>query len=174
MNKKRVFPCVLVGAGLALWVGSWSLAQSTGAIPRSSPYDSPQDATPDEIAESCIAKATKIADRSIRGNEITADRSVAIITQLLEVGQVEDARCVARWSIFWINNKSARRTADIERLCKRSVHAIIRAGGTRELVEHVKAVCHEQIKRVADSRDTAIGAILAVLPEPEAAPVSDE
>lgn len=137
------------------------------------PIDPRLDATPEEIAEFCITQATEMADRAVLGNQKTSDRGVAIVTQLLENGQVEDALCVARWSIFWVNHKSGQCIADVRLLSKRCVRAIIRAGGTQELVDEVRAACQEQIARIVDSRNAAIEAIKAVLPElpePEEAP----
>lgn len=177
MRNKQVLLCALVGALCVFLVGPSALAQATGALPPPSPINPPPDATPEQIAEFCITKATEIANRAVRGNKVTADRSVAIIEQLLEAGQEEDALCVARWAIFWVDRQSGRTVGDIERLCRRCVRAILEAGGSEELAEQVRTACHDQIKRVRESHDAAIEAIKAALPvppEPEAAPEPEE
>ena len=131
----------------------------------------PPDATPEEIVEFCINRVTEKADRCVEINEGDSALCVEIIEELLAEEAVLKAQRVAVWCIHDIRGRSGICVHRIRHLCRRCSRAIIRAGGSRELIEEMREAVGDQIDRIQESRAAAVQAIVDVLGEdPELPP----
>jgi|GEM_PF-2732184 len=136
----------------------------------------PEGATPEQIVEHCVARATEIADRCILHNEDTAEMGVCRISELLEQGLEEEAIALARRCAYRIHRHTGHCVRHLIRMCHCCSKGIEAVGGDETLLEQMRLACEEQVQRVKDSRDAAIQAIEDVVgvdlePEP---PADDE
>ncbi len=161
-------PFVLVAAGLLLTAGL--VFSQTAPVADGDP---PQ-LTPEELAQRCIAAITQIADQRTQRNARTADKAVALIQQLLEAGDTQNAVLVGHWASDSINLHSDRCLRDIRDRVFRTCRQIVAAGGTRELVLQVQAAGSEQSRRIIVSRMEALAKIQEALPDPEPEPTDGE
>ena len=118
---------------------------------------------PDALVERCIARITRIAEESAEYNRTTAARCVRHIHALLEAGEVERARRVARHCIRLINHHSGRSATAIRHTCRRCVRAL-HEFGAEDLAARVAEACERAIARVRGSQQAAIAAIEGAFP----------
>jgi len=162
MSKNPLLVSALLGFAVVLFGGPSVLAQ-----------EAPVEVSPVQIAKHCIYKVTELANQCVRLDKKHTARAVQNIEQLLEDGQPEKARKLAERTIHSINVRTQKCVESIREICRNHVRAIIEAGGSPELVEHVRAVCHRQVEKVQNARKISVAKIkeaLGVVPQdpPEA------
>lgn len=158
--------CVTAASGVAI-------GQTAGGDvppPDQRPPLIPPDATPEEIVAICVEKVTEIADRAVDGNERTGETAVTLIQELLDQGRDDEAAMVGRWSVHWIKSMSERAAKHARGVCHRCTVALIKAGGSRDMVEAMHEACRDQAERIRVSAESAVEAIHELVPPPDDVP----
>lgn len=159
--------CMLIAAGIAM---AQPAGDREGPPPEEKPPLIPPDATPEQIVTICVEKATEIANRAVDRNGKVGETAVALIEELLDEERDAEATMVARWSVHWIKSKSERAGRHIHGVCRHCTGALIKAGGSLEMVEAMHEACRDQAERIRESAQAAVEAIHELVPPPDDAP----
>lgn len=115
--------------------------------------------TPDEIAKHVIARVTKLADTYVTAADKLTKAAVDRIQTLLKNGKKAEAARVAKEAITKLDTGARDAVKRIEAIAKDGVAAIVKAGGSKDLVAKVKAAAAAQAKRVKDAHDADVQAV---------------
>jgi hypothetical protein len=137
------------------------------AVPRATAQPEPD---PQEIAQRCIERANAMAAHRVQRNFAVAEECVAAIEELIEAGEIEAARRVARRCVHGIVVRSHHTVRHIQANCARCIHVLIFLGEP-ELAQAVGEACANAVGAVRESRHVAVQAILEALPGGAAANV---
>ena len=113
------------------------------------------------IIRKCVRELETRSKRVAEANGNTAKATARLVRRLLNAGQEERAKRVARRGINVIKERSRKAQANLSKLCKRCAKAAREAGATEEQMAILKRACAAAKKRVHVSAERGIKLILS-------------
>lgn len=115
--------------------------------------------TPEEVAQHCARRVNQIGDRCTNAVADTTLECVREINHLLDEGEVEAARRVARACIEDIQHIVDVCMEAIEQVCVRCINVLLDDFGAEELAARVRNFCGDALEDLARLERRAINLI---------------
>ena len=121
--------------------------------------DVPPDALdPERVAKRCVESINHLADRCVSANSDTAHECIRRINELLEQGEREAARRLARHCLRVIEERSDTCVDKIHHRCRHCIRLLLRLHAP-ELARRVRHACENAVEHVRHSQRRASNAI---------------
>ena len=101
--------------------------------------------SPQDIAARCVGEVTETVERCRRAAAAEVKECVPLIRRLVEAGEIERAREVARNCVTSAENRTKRCVDHVHSVCRRCVALLLNLGAP-ELARRVAFVCEDAVK----------------------------